>query len=138
MDARLVFIALRYTDRTMRPFRSFRCWLPGVLLVCFFSGVCVAAQITGYISDAACGWNNARPGKEAKECAEKCVRAGWDPVFVPDGQRETFKVSDKAKVLPYVGEHVVVLGELKGGQVWIKSIRRSSSRGSTARRTKGD
>jgi hypothetical protein len=66
----------------------------------------------------------------------KCVRAGWDPVFVPDGQRETFKVSDKAKVLPYVGEHVVIVGEFKRGLMSVQSIRRSS-KGSGAGRAKG-
>ena len=40
------------------------------------------AEMKGYISDAACGWNNARPGNPAKECAQKCVKGGWDPVFV--------------------------------------------------------
>jgi hypothetical protein len=106
--------------------RRIRFFLREMLLAGAVAGAGFAGQMTGYISDAACGWNNARPGKEAKECAVKCVRAGWDPVFVPDGQAETFKVSDKAKVLPYVGEHVVLVGELKGGLVAVKSVRRSS------------
>jgi hypothetical protein len=86
------------------------------LLVCFLAiiGGDVFGATKGYISDAACGWNNARESKEAKECAQKCVRAGWDPVFVPDGSMNTYKVRDKTKVASFVGEHVVVSGKLDG------------------------
>jgi hypothetical protein len=54
------------------------------------------------------------------------VNVGWDPVFVLDGHMEAFKVSDKAKVLPYVGDHVIVVGDLKGDTLSVKTIRRSS------------
>lgn len=80
------------------------------ILVTLIAGTIFATEMTGYISDAPCGWNNARPGKEAKECAQKCVRAGWDPVFVLDGQMNAYKINDKAIVLPYVGDHVTVAG----------------------------
>jgi hypothetical protein len=86
-----------------------------------------AAQMTGYISDSACGWNNARPGKEAKECAQKCVKlGGWPPVFVKDGQMEVLKISDKAVVMPYVGEHVSVVGTVKGDTLIVKTVRRTA------------
>jgi hypothetical protein len=106
-----------------------------LLLISVLAGLGVAKQMTGYISDAACGWNNARSSKEAKECAQKCVKVGWDPVFVLDGQMESFKVSDKAKVMPYVGDHVIVVGQLKGTTLSVESIRRSS-RGSATKSKK--
>jgi len=87
-----------------------------------------AAEIEGYISDAACGWNNARPGKEAQECAKKCVDAGWAPVFVRDGGMSVFKIEEKgerAKVLPFVGEHVTIAGEIRGEQLRVTAIRKS-------------
>ncbi len=87
-----------------------------------------AAEIQGYISDAACGWNNARPGKEAQECAKKCVDAGWAPVFVLDGGMSVFKIEEKAeraKVLPFVGEHVTIAGEIQGEQLRVTAIRKS-------------
>lgn len=83
------------------------------------------AEFQGWISDAACGWNNARPGPEAKDCAVKCVRQGWAPVFVQDGRMEAFKLADKAPAMKFVGEHVAVTGELKGDVLAIKSIRPS-------------
>ena len=95
------------------------------LLVCFLAigGDVCGATIKGYISDAACGWNNARESKEAKECAQKCVRAGWDPVFVPDGNMNTYKIRDKARVASFVGEHVVVSGKLDGNTLTFSTIR---------------
>ena len=90
--------------------------------------VLAAADLTGYISDAACGWNNAREGKEARECAEVCVKAGWPPVFVLDGGMKVFKISaepDRKKVMPFVGVHVTVTGELKGEELRVERVRAS-------------
>jgi hypothetical protein len=42
-----------------------------IVFIAFIMGTIFAAEMTGYISDAPCGWNNARPGKEAKECVQK-------------------------------------------------------------------
>ena len=100
----------------------------GKLLVCFLmaiGGNVFGATLKGYISDAACGWNNARESKEAKECAQKCVKAGWDPVFVPDGNMNTYKIRDKARVAAFVGEHVVVSGKLDGDTLSFTTIKKS-------------
>lgn len=83
------------------------------------------AEFQGWISDAACGWNNARPGPEAKECAVKCIRQGWAPVFVQDGKMDAYKLSDKAPAMKFAGEHVAVSGDLKGDVLTIRAIRPS-------------
>jgi hypothetical protein len=95
----------------------------------FLLASCVsAAEWTGYISDEACGWNNARNTKEAKECARVCVKAGWEPVFVPDGGMDAYKFSDKGKqALPFVGEKVRITGTRKGDVVTVNKIRRVSA-----------
>jgi len=88
----------------------------------------LAADLHGYISDSACGWNNARPGKEAKDCAEMCVKAGWPPVFVRDGGMDVFKIvsaADRQKVRAFVGEHVTIAGEIKGDELRLTAIRKS-------------
>ena len=82
-----------------------------------------ATELTGYIVDAPCGWNNARSTPEAKDCAQKCVKAGWDPVFVPDGSMKTYPVSDKAKVMNFVGVKVVITGALTKDLVRVDKIR---------------
>jgi hypothetical protein len=95
----------------------------GALIFLVFTAY--GADWNGYISDAACGWNNARNTKEAKECARVCVKAGWEPVFVPDGGMDAYKFSDKGKqALPFVGEKVRITGTRKGGVVTVQKIRR--------------
>ena len=87
-----------------------------------------AAEIQGYISDEACGWNNARPGKAAQECARKCVDAGWPPVLVRDEGVALFTIenqAERASVLPFVGEHVTITGEIVGETVRVRKIRKS-------------
>ena len=87
-----------------------------------------AAEFQGYISDEACGWNNARPGKEAQECAKRCVDAGWPSVFVRDGGMAVFKIEAKAQqqlVRPFVGDHVTVTGEITGEKLVVKTIKKS-------------
>lgn len=88
----------------------------------------LAAEFNGYISDEACGWNNAREGEEARECAEKCVKAGWPPVFVLDSGMKVFKITlpaNRQKVMPFVGVHVTITGELKGQELRVERVRNS-------------
>lgn len=99
--------------------------MPTRLLLLLLAGnaVLCAAEMKGYISDAACGWNNARSTKEAKECAQKCVKAGWDPVFVRDGDMKAYKVIQKQKVMSLVGERVALTGKLDAETVNVTSVR---------------
>lgn len=88
----------------------------------------LAAEYHGYISDEACGWNNAREGKEAKECARVCVKGGWPPVFVRDGGMAVFKIpvaADRDKVMAFVGDHVTITGTLKGEIITVEKVRLS-------------
>ena len=94
-----------------------------VLSSVFLAASVFGAELTGYIVDAPCGWNNARSTPEAKECARKCVKAGWDPVFVPDGSMNTYQIPDKAKVMEFVGEKVVITGVLRKDSVTVEKIR---------------
>jgi hypothetical protein len=93
----------------------------GLALISLLAGAACASaeQLRGYISDEPCGWNNAHNTKEAKECAEKCLRAGWPPVFVPDGSMKSYKFlpKDKAAALAFGGDHVAFEGKLENGSV---------------------
>jgi hypothetical protein len=100
--------------------------VPRVLaILAIFASVATADEMTGYISDAACGWNSARPAKQAKECALKCIKAGWEPVFVRDGDFTSFKIQGKSKVMKFIGDRVSVSGTLENGIVTIQRIRRA-------------
>ena len=89
------------------------------------AGLSLSVEFTGYVSDAACGWNNARNSPEAKQCARKCVGAGWDPVFVRDGQMEMLKIRNKAAVKQFVGDHVAVTGDVKRDILTVRKIRKA-------------
>ena len=87
-----------------------------------------AADLHGYIVDSSCGASNARSTPEAKECARSCVKAGAEPVFVVDGSSKSYKIPDKAKVMAFVGDRVVINGELKGDTVSIAKIHEAAEK----------
>ena len=56
------------------------------------------------------------------------MKAGWPPVFVLDGGMKVFKISaelERKKVMPFVGVHVTVTGELKGEELRVERVRAS-------------
>ena len=61
---------------------------------------------------------------EAKECALKCVKVGWEPVFVRDGDTTSYKIVDKKKVMDFVGDRVEVSGKIDGDKVTVISIKK--------------
>jgi hypothetical protein len=83
-----------------------------------------AANLTGYISDEACGYINAKNTKEAAECARECVRGGSAPVFILDGDKASYKIADKSKVMALVGERVAITGTLHKDTVTIAQIKK--------------
>lgn len=84
-----------------------------------------AAEVTGYISDAACGAKNAQSTQEARECARACVKSGSDPVFVKEGDTKVYKIAQRAKVMDFVGDKVVISGKLDNDSVTIEGIRKA-------------
>lgn len=89
-----------------------------------FAMAASAAEWTGYISDASCGKANANDSAASKECAQRCVKNGSDPVFVVGDQ--VLSIADKTKVAAFVGDKVKVTGTLKGSTVTITSIKKAS------------
>lgn len=96
-----------------------------VTLVCA-AGASFGAEMTGYISDASCGARNAKSTAEARECAESCIKAGSDPVFVTQDNK-VLKITDKSRVKNLVGK-VVVDGKVKGDTLEIASIRSAEAK----------
>jgi hypothetical protein len=83
-----------------------------------------AAEWTGYISDSSCGKANANDSQASKECAQRCVKNGSDPVFVVGDQ--VLSIADKSKVSGFVGDKVKVTGTLNGSTVTIATIKKAS------------
>jgi hypothetical protein len=87
----------------------------------FFSIIAMAAgkgTWTGYISDAHCG---AKGNNDAHaDCAKKCVKEGYAPVFVVGDK--VYTINDPKKVSKYIGDKVTITGTITGEAVDIEKI----------------
>ena len=89
------------------------------LVLSLFTVSAMAAEWTGYISDAKCG---AKGSSEAHaKCAETCVKGGSAAVFVSDGK--VYKIDDQAKVQDHVGHKVTIMGKMKGDTISVDSVK---------------
>jgi hypothetical protein len=73
---------------------------------------------TGYISDAHCGAKGNNDGHA--DCAKKCVKNGYAPVFVVGDK--VYTISDPKKVSKYVGDKVTITGTIAGEAIDIEKI----------------
>jgi hypothetical protein len=92
-----------------------------LLLGMFFCLAVYAAEKgtwTGFIGDAHCGakGNNAAHA----DCAKKCVKEGYAPVFVV-GER-VYAISDPKKVSKFIGDKVTITGTITGDTIEIEKI----------------
>jgi hypothetical protein len=89
------------------------------LVLCLFTVSAVAAEWTGYVSDAKCGAKGS--SAEHAKCAESCVKGGAAAVFVSDGK--VYKIDDQAKVQDHVGHKVTISGKMKGDTISVDSVK---------------
>ena len=89
------------------------------LVLCLFTVSAMAAEWTGYISDAKCGAKGS--SAEHAKCAESCVKGGSAAVFVSDGK--VYKIDDQAKVQDHVGHKVTIMGKMKGDTISVDSVK---------------
>ena len=89
------------------------------LVLCLFTVSAMAAEWTGYISDAKCGAKG--NSAEHAKCAESCVKGGTAAVFVSDGK--VYKIEDQAKVQDHVGHKVTISGKMKGDTIEVESVK---------------
>jgi hypothetical protein len=89
------------------------------VVMSLFAMSAMAAEWTGYISDAKCG---AKGSSEAHaKCAETCVKAGSAAVLVSDGK--VYKIENQDKVLDHVGHKVTIAGKMKGDTITVDSVK---------------
>jgi len=73
---------------------------------------------TGYISDAHCGAKGNNAGHA--DCAKKCVKDGYAPVFVVGDK--VYTINDPKKVSNYIGDKVTITGTITGDAIDIEKI----------------
>lgn len=92
-----------------------------VLSLLAFSAM--AAEMTGYISDAKCAKGNvAKAESDAHAgCAAKCAQGGSALVFVSGGK--VYTIDDQSKVAEHAGHKVTVTGKVDGDALKIDSVK---------------
>ncbi|MFB3920222.1 MAG: DUF5818 domain-containing protein [Terriglobia bacterium] len=76
----------------------------------------------GSISDDMCGLKHMMPGKNDKDCALECVKAGSKFVLADTVHNKVYQLSDQEKPRNFAGEKVKVSGTLKGDTIEVTSI----------------
>jgi hypothetical protein len=92
-----------------------------VMFAFVLSGLAVAADVTGWVTDAACG-NKGRSGEGHAACAKKCAEKGGDIVLVTD-EKKVIKVHNPDSVRSKAGEKVTVSGKLDGDSIHVDSVK---------------
>lgn len=98
--------------------------LAAALLGLFALGA-FAEEMTGVISDEHCGLAHAKASAQAKQCVEKCVKAGHAPVFVSNGKVYKIDEDSRSKVMSHLGDEVTLDAEVKGDTITIESVKSS-------------
>ena len=100
--------------------------MKSIVLACCLSLVlvcvpAVAADYTGYISDAHCGAAHMDGSQKSIDCVTSCVKSGQTPVFV-GMDKKIYKLSDAAKVSDFLGQKVMLTGTMKGDTVTVDKV----------------
>jgi hypothetical protein len=102
-----------------------RKFLFGFTFVSALAMTAMAAELTGYISDAGC---TAKQGaaKVAADghagCAKGCIKRGDKAVLVtPDGK--IYQVSNQDKVVDHAGQKVTLVGAVAGDNITVSEVK---------------
>jgi len=93
-------------------------------LVLLFSVYAYAADKgtwTGYISDSHCGAKGNNDGHA--DCAKKCIKEGYAPVFVVGDK--VYTINEPKKVSKYIGEKVTITGTITGDAIAIEKVEKT-------------
>ena len=85
------------------------------------SGLAMAADVTGWVTDAACA-GKGRGGEAHAACAKKCGGEKGDLALVTD-DKKVIKVHNPDSVRSKAGEKVTVSGKLDGDSIHVDSVK---------------
>lgn len=82
-----------------------------------------AAEMTGYVSDAACAKKDiAKAESDAHAgCAAGCAKKGIALVFVSQGK--IYQIDDQAKVQEHAGHKVTITGKVEGDKLTVDNVK---------------
>ncbi|SRR5258708_2648027 len=84
----------------------------------------MAAEWTGYVSDAGCGAKHTNGTDASIKCVTGCVKGkGAAAVFVVGDKVMKIDEASQAKVMDHLGKKVTVTGKMTGETVSIDSVK---------------
>ena len=87
-----------------------------------FAFSAMAADMTGFVSDAKCSADVAKAESAAHAgCAAACAAKGDSLVFVSSGK--VYKVADQAKLKGHAGHKVTITGKVDGDTLTVDSVK---------------
>ena len=92
-----------------------------VMFLFVLAGLALAADVTGYVTDAACAAKG-RSGPDHAACAQKCAAKGGDLALVTD-EKKVIKIHNKDAVTDHVGHKVTATGKVDGDSIHIDSVK---------------
>ena len=99
-----------------------------VLCITFASALAMtamAAEWTGYISDAGCTTKQGAAKVAADGhagCAKSCIKRGDKAVLVtPEGK--VFQIANQDKVIDHAGQKVTLVGEVDADSITVKEVK---------------
>jgi hypothetical protein len=94
----------------------------GLTVCSAFALSAMAATMTGYISDSHCQAKHMDGSEKSAKCVAACIKGGSDAVFVDAKDSKVYKITDKSKVMDYLGKKVKVDAAVEGDTVTVNSV----------------
>jgi hypothetical protein len=93
------------------------------LVLSLLAFTAAAAEMTGYVSDAACAKKDiAKAESDAHAgCAAGCAKKGIALVFVSGGK--IYQIDDQSKVQEHAGHKVTITGKVDGETLKVDSVK---------------
>jgi hypothetical protein len=95
-----------------------------LLVLSLMASSALAADFTGYISDAACGAKRGAKAATADHaaCAAKCIKGGAKAVLLTEDGK-VYQIANQDKVTEHAGHKVTISGKLDGETITADSVK---------------
>ncbi len=93
-----------------------------ISLGAMFAAAGLAETLSGTVGDSMCGAKHEAASAADVACIKKCVKGGASPIIISDGKVYHITAGSQEKVLPLLGDKVIVNGKLDGDTIDIASV----------------
>ncbi len=96
----------------------------GITFVSALAMTAMAAEWSGYISDAGCAKKQLAKAETADHagCAKGCIKRGDEAVLVTaDGK--VYQIANQDKVVDHAGEKVTLVGEIDADNITVSAVK---------------